>query len=175
VTAWLALAGNVNAQKLPLFGELPSVEKNWKLFTEGKYDDSAFQWFWVVLTNSATGDVLSFAAHKLAPGEKRELIYLSDTACEIFPGGYSWWPGQAVQRFTTYPIRNGVVKLHLMNSAAKRDLSQEALEYSFVQEQERGTNRMAHEYALIFEDVSVYVQHPSRKPITWDLAHDSGY
>ena len=178
LTLWLTLAFGVSAQRLPLFGELPQIRKSWKLCEEGKSGDSPVDWHWVVLTNAERDDVLSFAAHKLSTGEKRQLgpkpdlIYLSDTACEIFPGGYPVWPSSAAQRFTTYPIRNGVTKLHLMDSIAKRDLSQEALEYSFVQEQESGTNRMAHGYALVFEDVSVYVQHTSTRPITWEFAHE---
>src|SRR5512133_4373016 len=86
----VSLVASASAEDLGLFGPLPNPGKAWKLCGSGKSPGSAL-WNWTVLTNSQTGDVLSFASHKIAPGEPRELIYWSDTAGEIFPGGYSAW------------------------------------------------------------------------------------
>ena len=175
LTAWLAASPRVSGQELPFFGRLPDAEKNWKLREQGKYGDSSHQFHWVVRTNVLTGDVLSFAAHPFTPGEPRELSYLSDPAREIFPDGYpSFVAGPVVgpqQSRTGHSIRNGVVKLDWTDAAAKQHRSHEALEYTFVLEEERGTNRMAHGYALVFGDVAVYVQHTSTKPITGEIAH----
>jgi hypothetical protein len=168
----LAAAHCAGGEVLPPFGQLPDSGKNWKLREQGKYGDSSFQWHWVILTNSETADVLSYAAHRLEPGESRELIHLSDTAHEIFPAGDPTWTSVPKPHLTGHPIRNRVTKLDLSDSTAKRDLSQEALEYSFVQEEERGTNRLAHAYALVFDDVAVYIQHTSTKIITSEFAHD---
>ena len=170
---WFATGHCVGGEALPLFGELPDPGKNWRLREQGKCGDSSFQWHWVILTNSETGDVLSYASHRFEPGERRELIYLSDTAHEIFPAGYpAWGSGSKPNVIGTYSIRYRVTKLDWIDSARKRNLSQKALEYSFVQEEERGTNRMAHGYALVFADVAVYIQHTSTKPITWEYALD---
>ncbi|MCI0540553.1 MAG: hypothetical protein L0Z50_35585, partial [Verrucomicrobiales bacterium] len=106
LVTWLSTGHRVNAQELPLFGQLPTPEKNWKLREKKKSGDSPVSWSWVVLTNFESADVLSFAAHKLGPGEPRELISLSDTAREIFPAGYPVWIPGSKQHFTIYPIRN---------------------------------------------------------------------
>ena len=169
----LCLLPEVNAQNLPLFGELPNLGKQWKLRDHG--DASPFHW--VVLTNAETSDLLSFASYKLRlkSGVKQDLIYLSDTAHEIFPGGHPVWPADSVQGFgfSISPIRNAVMKLEFWDRTSRRD--QEALEYTFirVQEQKNGTNQMAHGYAVVFDSVAVFVQHTSTKPITFDLANDT--
>jgi hypothetical protein len=168
----LAAVHCAGGEVLPPFGQLPDSGKTWKLREQGKYGSPSFQWHWVILTNSETADVLSYAAHRLEPGESRELIHLSDPAHEIFPAGDPTWTAAPRPHLTGHPIRNRVTKLDLSDSTAKRDLSQEALEYSFVQEEERGTNRLAHGYALVFDDVAVYIQHTSTKIITSEFAHD---
>lgn len=171
LSACLAASPRVRGQELPFFGRLPDTGKNWKLREQGGYGDSSFQWHWIVRTNVLTGDVLSFAAHRFEPGEIRELIYLSDTAHEIFPDGYPSWVAGPQESRTGHSIGNGVVKLEWTDAAAKQHRSHEALEYTFVLEEERGTNRMAHGYALVFGEVAVYVQHTSTKPITREIAH----
>ena len=54
----------VVAEDLPIFGKLPKLGENWKLQAQGKYADS---WGWVVMTDAKSGDLLSFAAHRLGP------------------------------------------------------------------------------------------------------------
>jgi hypothetical protein len=179
LTAWCS-ASRVAAQDLPPFGQLPKFDENWKVCDQGKYGDTAFQWHWVVMTNIKSGDLLSFAAHRLEAGEKHDLIYHSDTAHEIFPTGLpssGFRPSLEARKteITTSTIRNRVVKLDLPNSAAEKNRTKEALEYTFIAEEENGPNRMAHGYALVFGDLSVYVQHTSLKPITDDLAQDMAY
>jgi len=166
----------VSALELPSFGPIPAIEKKWKLREQGKSDASIFAWNWIVFTNSENGDVLSFAAHRFAPGERRELIYLSDTAHESFVDGFPMWSrgesaAASMESVSMESIRNRVVKLDLMNSAARKDLSQEALEFSFVREVAHGTNLMAHGYALVFEDGAVLVQHLSARPMASAFAN----
>ena len=173
LTRWLAANPRLCGQELPFFGRLPDAGKNWKLREQGKYGDSSFQWHWAVRTNVLTGDVLSFAAHPFTPGEIRELIYLSDTAREIFPDGFPSFFAAPQHSRTGHSIRNGVVKLDLADSTAKQHRSHEALEYTFVLEEETGANRMAHGYALVFDDVVVYLQHTSTRPITTEFARDT--
>ena len=166
VSVYLGLVREVNAEQLPLFGELPSLEKQWRLRSRG----DAGRFHWVVLTNAETPDALSFASYQLPlkPGGKQDLIYLSDTALEIFPDGDPVWPAHNVQDLTISSIRNAVVKLDFWDRTRGRD--QEALEYTFIQEHRHGTNRMAHGYAVVFAEVAVFVQHTSTKPITFELA-----
>jgi hypothetical protein len=170
-SAYMGLVHHVNAQNLPPLGELPEVGKQWQLRTQG----NAFAFHWVVLTNAETSDILSFASYKLQlkPGQKQDLIYLSDTAHEIFPGGDPVWPLPSAHGFSVFPIRNEVVKLEFRDRTGRRD--QEALQYTFIRVDERkhGTNQMAHGYAVVFDDVAVFVQHTSKKPITFDLACDT--
>ena len=173
-----AASHRVAAQDLLLFGPLPKLEKNWKLQAQGKYGDS---WGWVVMSNDKSGDLLSFAAHRLGPGEKLQLgpgkksglIYLSDTSHEIFPTGTPSWLETRKHDGSITSIRAQVVKLDLGNSAAGKNRTQEALEYTFIVEEEEGGNRMAHGYAFVLGDLSVFVQHTSFKPITDELAQDT--
>lgn len=169
--SYLCSVPDANSEQLPLFGELPSLEKQWRLRSRG----DAGRFHWVVLTNAETSDALSFASYKLPlkPGGKQDLIYLSDPAREIFPDGDPVWPARDVHDLTITSIRNAVVKLDFWDRTRGRD--QEALEYTFIQEQEhkRGTNRMAHGYAVVFDDVAVFVQHTSTKPITFELARNT--
>ncbi|MDQ3624375.1 MAG: hypothetical protein M3463_18095, partial [Verrucomicrobiota bacterium] len=168
--ATFALVKYATAQELPSFGRLPQPGNNWKLDKEGRGGPSQ-QWAWVVFKNSDTGDLLSFAAHVLQPGEGRELTSLSDTAHELLPGGHYSPPADTMEHFTIWKLRKSVTKFHVMNQG--KDLSRETLEYTFVQEDKKGgSNRMAHGYAFIFDDVSVYVQHTSTRPITYELAND---
>ncbi|HKS36463.1 MAG TPA: hypothetical protein VJW76_04685, partial [Verrucomicrobiae bacterium] len=146
LVGWLSTDYHASGQELPMFGQLPIPGKNWKLREQGKSDDFPVPWevpwAWVVMTNSESGDVLSFAAHKLPQGSKLELIYLSDTAREIFPAGDPLWVSTRNQDFNPYTIRNSVVRLNLLDSANNRDPSPNALEYTFVHEEKEGKNRM---------------------------------
>jgi hypothetical protein len=63
------------------------------------------------------------------------------------------------------------VKLNFWDRTRGRD--QEALEYTFIQEHKHGTNPMAHGYVVVFDDVAVFVQHTSTKPITFELAQNT--
>lgn len=168
----LAVGQHASAHDLPSFGQLPTPGPNWKLHKDGRRGGTS-QWSWVVLRDSDSGDLLSFAAHVLEPGERPEVIYSSDTAHELFPGGYCSLATDTKEQFTVWPLRNTVVKLHLVLVDQGKNLSREALEYTTVQEAEKvGGNRLAHGYVLIFNGISVFVQHTSKRPITFELAHD---
>lgn len=174
----------VAVQALPLFGQLPKLGANWKVQTQGKNNDS---WGWVVMTDEKNGDLLSLAAHRLGPGEKRQLapgdhaglIYLSDTSREIFPNGHPSWletqKRKESKERSNITVRNQVVKLDLPNSVAGKNRKHDVLEYTFIIEEEGSGNRMANGYAFILGDLSVFVQHTSFKPITDYLAQDTAY
>jgi hypothetical protein len=164
----LTCASRGHGEDLPLYGPLPKLTSDWLVREKGGLGDPPWRWSWVILTNSQNGDLLSFAAHKGTSEKPRELIKWSDTAHELFPGGLPRWTVKS--GFGTRPIRNSVVKINLVNAAKKEDLSRDALEYTFIQED--GSNRLAHGYALDFEGLVVFVQHTSMRAITPDLAHD---
>ena len=153
----------------PPFGELARAGDEWRLREKGKGDDSP--WRWVVYTNAANGDLLSYAARRIEPGQK-DLITFTDTAREIFPAGLPVWSSEPKPTLITASLRYGVTRLGLINARTKQDLSQEALEVSFVQAEEHGTNRLAHGYVLICDDVAVFVQHTSMRVITPEFAKE---
>ena len=94
-----------SSHELPLFGALPKAASNWKLHKEGARRGSP-QWSWVVLVHSDSGDLLSFAAHKPEQGENRQLVHLSDTAHELFPGGYCILASLLRERWRRYFVSN---------------------------------------------------------------------
>ena len=60
-----------------------------------------------------------------------------------------------------------------MDSAKKRDLSRDSLQCTWVTELEKtGETWLANGFVMIFDDVVVYVQHTSKKPITADFVED---
>ena len=177
---WFAAGDRVAAEDLPLFGKLPKLGENWKVQSQGTSGES---WGWVVMSDAKSGDLLSFAAHRLGPGEKRQLtpgehtglIYLSDTSREIFPNGI-WCATRKREESrerSNVTIRNRIEKLALPISAARKNRDHEVLEYTFIIEEEGSGNRMANGYAFILGDLSVFVQHTSFKPITDYLAQDT--
>src|ERR1041385_5097525 len=87
---WLGAGFFATATDLSLVGRLPELSPEWKLRERGQYGEATFQWHWLVFTNTE-GDVLSFASHRLEAGEKRDLIYMSDTAHESFFDGWPMW------------------------------------------------------------------------------------
>ena len=182
--AFLALAAcciandRVAPQELPFFGQLPKLDENWKLLNRGKNGES---WGWVIMTNGKSGDLLSFAAHRLGPGERKELILFSDTSHELFPTGLpSWLKPRADKPDNSSiggvsSIRNRVMKFDLPKTAEGKKGTKEALEYTFIYEDENAPNRMAHGYALIFGNLAVFVQHTSVKPITDEIAQGTAW
>ena len=138
---------------------------------KGRVDDSS--WNWVILTNAVNGDVLSYAARRIKPGEKRDVISFTDKAHEIFPAGLPAWSSEPKPRVRTTSLRHEVTQLTLISGRTTKVVSQQpALEVSFVQEDEHRTNRLAHGYVLICDDVLVFVQHTSLRVITPEFAHD---
>ena len=129
---------------------------------------------WVVLTNSQSGDLLSFAAQQMGskPFPEVNRVSWSDAAGSIFPGGYSAWHKVPAWDFTGHWIRNDVVELSIVDEATKKNVFQQALEYTLVFEEKPGTNRLAHGYALALGKMKIFVQHTSAKAITPDLAHE---
>jgi hypothetical protein len=175
---WIAASDQSIGQELPMFGPLPKLGKNWKLRDQGTYGTSFPKWSWAVFTNSQNGDLMSFAAQKLGnrPAPKVSLSgpWLS-TASEIFPGGNPMFIGNPGHGLKGNWIRNNVIALTLGDGLLKRNISQDALEYSIVFEddmhdQEVGTNRLAHGYGLALGELRVFVQHTSTHVITSDDA-----
>ena len=182
LAVWFAANDRVVAQDLPLFGKLPKLGENWKLQAQGKSGES---WGWVVMSDAKSGDLLSFATHRLGPEEKRQLasgehtglIYLSDTSREIFPNGV-WCRTrnrEESREGSNVSVRNQIVKLDLPNSAEGKRRNYEVLEYTFIIEEEGSGNRMVNGYAFVLGDLSVFVQHTSFKPITDYLVQDTAY
>ena len=177
---WFAAGDRVAAEDLPLFGKLPKLGENWKQQAQGKSGES---WGWVVMSDAKSGDLLSIAAHRLGPEEKRQLtpgehtglIYLSDTSREIFPNGI-WCETRKREESregSNVSIRNRIEKLDIPTSAVRKNRGQEVLEYTFIIEEEGSGNRMVNGYAFVLGDLSVFVQHTSFKPITDYVAQDT--
>ena len=164
----------LDAEELANFGVLPKPGNLWKLERKGANPDP-MAWAWVTLRNSESGDLLSFASHILGKGEPRALIHYSDTAHEIFSAdGYcADDPAAKGRGGDICPIRNSVVPMGFTDAAAQKNISQNALEYTYVEEaRNNGPSRMAHGYVLLFDDTAVYVQHTSLKPITDELVRE---
>lgn len=170
---WLATALLSRSQELPMFGQLPKLDKRWTLCDQGTNVTASYGLSWVVLTNSQSGDMLSFAAQRFGtnafPSVNRAW---SDMAADIFPGGYPAWSKPPGQNFRVYWIRNDVVELSTVDSATGKNIKEEALEYTLVFEDKTGTNRLAHGYALALDELRVFIQHTSTKAITPDTAHE---
>jgi hypothetical protein len=164
------------AEDLTFFGGLPNPGKNWTVKSKGDGGDPS-DWSWLTYINTESGDVLSFAARTLGSGEPPEPRALSDTALEIFAvDGYCVADKKVKSPFkpsTAWPIRRSVVPISFMDTARKKDIVHQALEYSVVVENEDGRpNRMAHGYAMLFDGISIYIQHTSTKPISYELAQE---
>ncbi len=165
---WLALlpalAAPLVGHDLVPFGELPDAGKNWIFHQAGRQSGDLA---WVVFRNAETGDLLSFAARKLIKGEGRDLLVFSDSTCEIFANGGEGPSPETKVPFSISPLRTKIVTLSLFNSTTRRDLSRKALEYTWVEEPDHGyATKMAHGYVLVFDELCLFVQHTSAKPIT---------
>lgn len=173
VLSCFAASTHAGSEELPRFGKLPDPGRKWSVRESGTNGTSSHGWSWVVFTNSHNGDLLSIGAQKLGDGlfPRVNRITWSDTAGEIFPAGYPAWTGER-PRVRVNWLRNDVVKLTGRDHALKKNIVEEALQYSIVFEDDTkpGTNRLAHGYALAVGGVSVFVQHTSAKPITPDDA-----
>ena len=174
MTAWLATGLLAIGQELPMFGQLPKLDKRWTLCAQGTNGTSFYVCSWVVLTNSQSGDMLSFAAQKIGTNDfpKVNRVPWSDAAADMFPGGYPAWDKPLDQSLRVHWIRNEVVEVNTVDRATGKNIKQEALEYTLVFEDKSGTNRLAHGYALALGELRVFVQHTSTKAITPDTAHE---
>jgi len=160
----LCLANSVHGEDLAPFGALPKLEKEWVAHKSGQRGIMS----WTVFQNTKTGALLSFASRKLTPTDKRELIYFSDSSREFFCARGEVPPPGSNETFNISPIQTKVTKLHLMN--AGRDLSRDALGFTWVGETEdRSESWMAHGYVMIFDDVCLYIQHTSKRPIAMEF------
>jgi len=79
---------------LPMFGAVPKLSDEWRVRereTQVPMFDGKLHVAYLVLTNSRTGDFLSFSEEKLrdAPFSKVNRVPWSDMAGERFPGGYT--------------------------------------------------------------------------------------
>lgn len=179
----LAAGAHVRGADLPMFGPLPNPGKNWKLREQGTNGTLKYGWSWVVFTNSLSGDLMSFAAQNIGSKAPRRVAVSgwSDTAGEIFPGGYPVWVTTPERpAFTGHYIRNNLIRLTVGDGLLKTNISQDALEYTIVFAEDLhgnsvGTNRLAHGYALGLGALGIFVQHTSTKPITPEDASDMAH
>ncbi len=166
------------AQELPLFGRLPQPGRDWTLREQGADKDPGWrhEYAWATFTNVKTGDILSFVAdsydnvvRKVGDAPVRQ------ASSDMFPGGYPI-------RFMTTPtqptkpngwmigdvIRSNVVTLDTGVQGGRKNVRAEALEYSYVYEDEANnlSNRLAHGYVVAFGTTVVFVQHTSTHAIT---------
>ena len=157
-----------------MFGQLPKLDKRWTLCAQGTNGTSFYACSWVVLTNSQSGDMLSFAAQKIGTNAfpKVNRDPWSDAAADMFPGGYPAWNKPLDPSLRVHWIRNEVVEVNTVDGATGKNIKEEALEYTLVFEDKSGTNRLAHGYALALGELRVFVQHTSTKAITPDTAHE---
>jgi len=180
--ASVAAAHQARGEELAMFGNLPDPGKEWSVLKKGARTDRSFYSFsWVVFTNSRTGDILSFVADRYA-GAVRTVSSdpVRQAAVDMFPGGYphlieSNGPtGWVIEDY----LRNGVMQLDATDVGAKKRVFQDALEYTYVYEDESQAaraarpHRLAHGYVLAFGDLVVFMQHTSDHAITTELAND---
>jgi hypothetical protein len=160
--------------ELPLFGELPALDKMWKVREQGTNSALSMRSSWIVLTNSQSGDMLSFFADEIRGNAARKVDRApwSDMAGSIFPSGYPAWNKPAGENSSVYWIKNEVIELSTVDGVSHRSIEQEALEYAVVFEQKAGTNRLAHGYGLALGGLRIFVQHTSTAAITAELAHE---
>jgi hypothetical protein len=156
------------AEELAPFGELPKPGKDWAAHKSGKDGPAS----WTIWQNARTGDLLSFFARPRTAGEKNDLLSFSDSACEVFCADGERPANDSKERYNVAPIRFKVVPLGLV-TGEKKHLSNEALEYTWVEEPENGgETRMANGYVMFFGDTCIFVQHTSKKPITAEFVQD---
>jgi len=178
VIASVAAAHQACGEELAMFGNLPDPGKEWSVLKKGARADGSFYSFsWVVFTNAKTGDILSFVADRYAGSTRTvDSSPVRQAAVDMFPGGYphlieSNGPtGWVIEEY----LRNGLVRLDATDGVARKRVFQDALEYTYVYEDESKArpNRLAHGYVLAFGDMVVFVQHTSDHAITTELAND---
>ena len=112
-----------------MFGVLPKLSKQWMLCERGTNGSASITQFWVVLTNSQSGDLLSSAAQQMGskPFPEVNRVSWSDAAGSIFPGGYPAWHKAPAWDFTGHWIRNDIVELSIVDEVTKKNVFQQAL------------------------------------------------
>lgn len=162
--------------RLADFGELPRLSKEWVVWESGTNRGTATRGSWLVFTNSATGDWLSFLeVHLGANGQaKVNRVPWSNWAGDSFPGGYPLWNRPANKRFSVQWIRNEVREIGVVDQARGTNIIHEVLECTLLFEPRQGTNgvRLAHSYAAAPGPLQLLVQHTSLRAITPDLAQE---
>src|SRR5437762_1591895 len=66
LTILLAAGQRASSQELPMFGQLPGLDKSWILDERGTNRTSYSAESWIIFTNSTSGDVLSFYEKRYA-------------------------------------------------------------------------------------------------------------
>ena len=165
------------AQELSLLGQLPQLGRDWSLQKQEAKKKGTYEYSWATFTNSKTGDRISFAADK--NGNPSRSIGSSPTrqaAIDMFPGGLPIFMDDRPRGWLIADtVRFSVVALETGVDATHQNVKAEALEYTYVYENEtRSTpNRLAHGYVLAFGDTCVFVQHTSTHVITSDDARSA--
>ena len=174
VCAWVA---RVDAQELSLLGRLPQFGRDWSLHRQEEKKKGTYEYSWATFTNSKTGDLISFAADKNMNAKRMvESSPVRQAAIDMFPGGLPMFMhGQPSRWLIADTIRFSAVTLETGVDATHQNVKTEALEYSYVYENEAHSapNRLAHGYVLAFGDTCVFIQHTSTHVITSDDARSA--
>jgi hypothetical protein len=174
----MAFAKASYGHELPMFGAVPKLSDEWRV-RERETDVPRFAGTWhiasLVLTNSRTGDFLSFCEEKKvegAPFSKVNRVPWSDGAADRFPGGYTRLHRPEEYKPRVYWVRNEVVDIGVVDTNRNTNFVEQALEYTLIFEDQNGSPaRLAHGYVIPMGHFRILVQHTSTSVITSDLAH----
>jgi hypothetical protein len=174
---WLAAVATAShAHELPKFGAVPKLSDEWKVRereTQVPMFNGTLHVSYLVLTNSKTGDFLSFCEEKLdgEPFSKANRVPWSDMAGARFPGGYTTWHQPDQYKPLAHWIRNDIVDLAVVHMKRNTNYKEPALEYTLIFENPREPARIAHGYIISMGEFRIQVQHTSTNVITSDFAH----
>ena len=172
-----AFAKASHGHELPMFGAIPKLSDEWRV-RERETEiprPKGLQVSHLVLTNSRTGDFLSFSEETLKygrPFSKANRVPWSDMAGNRFPGGYTTWHQPNDYKPVVHWVRNEVVDLSVVNTNRNTKYIEQALESTLIYEDQNGSPaRLAHGYMIPMGHFRILVQHTSTNVITSDLAH----
>lgn len=159
-----------NGQEIPLIEKLRPLGRDWSLRQQETKLKGDYEYSWSTFTNSKTGDILSFAADRYTNGVERKVTSspvrqaATDKFCQGgFPGSMPTQTGDVVGWTLADTLRFNTITLETGVAAGLKSLKAEALEYTYVLENEerKHPNRLAHGYVIAFGDTVVFVQHTS--------------
>jgi hypothetical protein len=174
---WVVVAfARASGHELPMFGAVPKLSEEWRVRereTEVPRFNGTLRVSYLVLTNSKTGDFLSFCAEKLndKPFAKANRVPWSDMASARFPGGYTTWHQPKEYKPVVYWLRNEIMDVSVVDTNRNTNYKEQALEYTVIFEERSGPSRLAHGYMIPMGEFRIQVQHTSTNVVTSEFAH----